>query len=254
MKLDFCGKVVLITGGSSGIGLSAARMFLQAGASVAIMGRDKERGAMAVRHLSVEGFYPAFLCGDVKNVCDCEKIVKDIINRFGRLDVLVNSAGAYLEKSIGETTEEDFERIMAVNVKGTYFMAQASMPVLKSSRGNIVNVSSDAGLNGNANCTAYCSAKGAVTLFTKSLALEAAPYGVRVNCVCPGDIDTPMLDNQLAEIPNPREYRREMESLYPLGRIGTPEEVAGVILFLASDAASFVTGAAWSVDGGLTAV
>ena len=131
-------------------------------------------------------------------------------------------------------------------------MAKAAVPALKSSRGAIVNVSSDAGINGNVNCTAYCAAKGAVTLFTKALALEMAPYGVRVNCVCPGDIATPMLERQLAATNDPLRYRQEMESVYPMGRIGTPEEVAGVILFLASDAASFVTGAAWSVDGGLT--
>ena len=252
MKLDFSGKPVLITGGTSGIGLSAARLFLDSGARVAILGRDSEKGAVAVRELSKAGQTPVYICGDVTQVSDCGRIIREVTERFGRLDVLVNSAGEYLEKSIDDMSEAEFDRIMAVNLKGTYFMAKAAVPALKVSRGAVVNVSSDAGLNGNVNCTAYCAAKGGVTLFTKALALELAPHGVRVNCVCPGDIATPLLERQVAAAANPQEYRREMESIYPLGRIGTPEEVAGVILFLASEAASFVTGAAWAVDGGLT--
>ncbi len=253
MKLAFSGKTVLITGGTSGIGLAAARLFLASGARVAILGRDLNKGTVAVMELSsASGQTPDFFCGDVTQVGDCERILREVAERFGRLDVLVNSAGEYLEKSIDDMSEAEFDQIMAVNLKGTYFMAKAAVPALKVSRGAVVNVSSDAGLNGNVNCTAYCAAKGGVTLFTKALALELAPHGVRVNCVCPGDIATPLLDRQVSAAANPEEYRREMESVYPLGRIGTPEEVAGVILFLASDAASFVTGAAWAVDGGLT--
>lgn len=253
MKLDFSGKTVLITGGTSGIGLAAARLFLASGAWVAILGRDVEKGTAAVMELSSScNRTPTYFCGDVTQVGDCERLLREVTERFGQLDVLVNSAGEYLEKSIDDMSEAEFDRIMTVNLKGTYFMAKAAVPALKVSRGAIVNVSSDAGLNGNVNCTAYCAAKGGVTLFTKALALELAPYGVRVNCVCPGDIATPLLDRQVSAAPNPEQYRREMESVYPLGRIGKPEEVAGVILFLASDAASFVTGAAWAVDGGLT--
>ena len=255
MHLDFNGKTVLITGGTSGIGLAAARLFLSAGAAVVIAGRDPVKGRSAIGTLPASHRPPLFVAGDVTRVAECGGIVRETLEQFnGQLDVLVNSAGDYLEKTISETSEGEFDRIMAVNVKGTYFISQAAMPALKRNRGAIVNVSSDAGITGNINCSAYCAAKGAVTLFTKALALEMAPHGVRVNCVCPGDIDTPMLARQLAGISNPAEVRREMESVYPLGRLGTADEVAKVILFLAADAASFVTGAAWSVDGGLTAI
>lgn len=255
MYLDFSGKTVLITGGTSGIGLATARLFLSAGAAVAIAGRDPVKGRFAIGLLPAIQRAPLLVTGDVTCVAECGAIVRETLDwSDGQLDVLVNSAGEYLEKPIADTSEADFDRIMAVNAKGTYFMSQAAAPALKRSKGSIVNVSSDAGITGNINCSAYCAAKGAVTLFTKALALEMAPHGVRVNCVCPGDIDTPLLERQLAGSVNPAEVRREMESIYPLGRIGTADEVAKVILFLAADAASFVTGAAWSVDGGLTAI
>lgn len=250
------GKVILITGGSSGIGLKAAELFLEKGAAVAITGRDERRGAEALKLLKSKApnGKAIFIAGDVDKVSDCERIVAATVEQLGEVDVLVNSAGIYFEKALEDMTEDDFEKIMSTNVKGTYFMSKAALPVLKRKSGrSIVNLSSDAGLKGNYLCTAYCASKGAVTLFTKALALEVAPFGVRVNCVCPGDILTPLTEKQLAHEPARDAALKEMASVYPLGRIGTDYEAASVIVFLASDEAGFVTGAAWSVDGGITA-
>ncbi len=248
-------RVVLLTGGTSGIGLAAARLFLQAGCTVALAGRSAAHGEAALASLgglAADGC-AAFFAADLRRADEARRLVDAVRARFSRLDVLVNSAGVYLERALEDLTEEEFDDVMDTNVKGTFFTTQAALAALKESRGNIVNLSSDAGLHGNFLCTAYCASKGAVTLFTKSLALELAPCGVRVNCVCPGDVATPMTEGQLRDASDREKALQQMAGVYPLGRIARAEEVAAIIFFLASDAASFVTGAAWSVDGGLTA-
>lgn len=253
-KDQLIGKVAMITGGTSGIGLRTAITLLQAGASVALIGRQLEKGQLALEQLAMYDAKVCFIQGDISKVQQCAQVVEQTIAKFGRLDIVINSAGIYMEKAIDDVTEDEFDQMMNSNIKGTYFICKFALPYLrKAGSGAIVNVSSDAGINGNCLCTTYCASKGAVTTFTKALALESIHYGIRTNCVCPGDVDTPMLEKQLASIDRPEEYLRDMASLYPIGRIARPQEIANVIYFLVSDAASFVNGAVWTVDGGLTA-
>lgn len=194
-------------------------------------------------------YFPA----DVREAAACQNLVRDVAAAFGRIDVLVNAAGIYLEQAAEKLTEEDYARVMGTNLKGTMFMTRYALPFLRQTKGSVVNVSSDAGLHGNYLCSLYCASKGAVTLYTRAVAREAAPFGVRVNCVCPADILTPLTEAQLAAAPDREAALREMASVYPLHRVGTAEEAAAVIAFLASPAASYVTGAAWNIDGGLLA-
>lgn len=248
------GKAVLITGGTSGIGLAVAELLAKQQAKVAVNGRDHSKGSQALKKIQKVAKDAVFIQGDVSRYIDCQRIVRQTVEHLGKLDIIINSAGVYMEKPIADMTEADFHYVMGANLAGTYWVCKfAAQELRKSNGGAIVNISSDAGLRGNLLCTAYCAAKGAVISFTKALALELAPYHIRVNCVCPGDVATPMLEQQLAEAGELGQCMEEMKNLYPLGRIGTPTEIAQVICFLASPAASFVTGAIWTVDGGLTA-
>ena len=251
MDMKLKDKRIFITGGTSGIGLAAAKLFLAEGAKVVIMGRSASRGKQALSEIANPDC--CFLSGDVRSLADCQRVISEAALKLGGLDVLVNSAGIYLENAIEDTTAEQLDDILTTNVKGTYYMCQAAMSLLKSSQGSIVNIASDAGIKGNYYCTAYCASKGAVVLFTKALALETAGFGMRVNAIAPGDIMTPLTEAQLAEMPDRAAGIRELASVYPLGRIGTAKEAASAISYLASPISGFVTGTVLSVDGGLTA-
>lgn len=249
------GSAAVISGGTSGIGLAAAELMLLDGARVFVLGRSTERGAEAVQLLeSRTGQRAVYVTCDVSCIESCQKAAMQLKEQLAgdSLDILVNSAGVYMEQRLERVTETDYADIMDINVKGTVFLTKAMYELMRDSNNfpAIVNIASDAGISGNYGCPVYCASKGAIVALTKALALDMAP-SVRVNCVCPADIDTPLLQKQLT--PDCGYSIEDMEEAYPLGRIGRAEEIAHVICSLASPANSFMTGSIVAVDGGLTA-
>lgn len=248
-------RVVLITGGSSGIGYATAKAFLEEGARVAITGRSSQRLEKAERAL--RGFGRILgIRGDVSKAADAKRFVRRTESDLGPIDVLVNNAGIYVSKSTEKLTEREWDLIMDINLKGAFLCTKYALSgMIRRKRGNIVNVASDSGLVATPLSSAYCASKGGMVLFTRVLAVDHAKDGIRVNAICPGEVETPMLDRDAkASGLGYDEYYRRLVAPFPMKRAGRPEEIAKAILFLASDDSSYMTGAAMSVDGGWTAL
>ncbi len=243
------GKSCLISGGSKGLGAAQARLFVREGARVAVGDIRDSDGARLVDELRASGADALYVRLDVTSEADWESAVSAVIAEFGALDVLVNNAGIYNRAPVEETTLEEWERVMDVNSTGVFLGTKHAIPAMRrSGGGSIVNMSSVAGLVGSRTQTVYNASKGAVRLLTKSTAVQYAPAGIRANSVHPGVIETDMIN----EVIRTEEERATRMSLTPIGRFGTAEDVANGVLFLASDEASYVTGAELVIDGGLT--
>lgn len=251
-------KAVLITGGSSGVGKATAKRFLCEGAMVMLVARNRSRLLATTEEFAGLRGNVASMAADVSKVGDCEWAISRTVAEFGRLDVLVNSAGVWLEGDSEESSEEDWDRVIDTNLKGIFFMCAKTIPVLRRTKGCIINVSSDAGIMGLKNAAIYSASKGGVNLLTRSLAVELAEDSIRVNAVCPADILTPMIWREVEGFDrNDREaYFEKLLSQYPQGaqsRFIDPEEVAEMIYYLSSERAEPITGALISMDFGLTA-
>ena len=253
--LDFTGRTVLITGGTSGIGLAAAELFVRQGAAVMVSSRSADKGEAAVARLVALGGEAAFVRADVRDEDHVKNLIAETIDTFGHLDVVVNSAGIINRILLTELEQPDWDAILDTNLRGVYLVCKHALPpLIEQGRGVLVNVASYLGTFGARSTTpAYNAAKAGVVALTRSLALQVGPQGIRVNAVCPGFVVTSLNEQIIRGAPDPAAKEKEMARDYPLGRLGRPADVAAAILFLASDEAGWITGATLLVDGGLTA-
>jgi NAD(P)-dependent dehydrogenase (short-subunit alcohol dehydrogenase family) len=247
-------KVAVITGGTSGIGEATALLFAREGAKVAITGRNEQRGREVLKTIIDSGGNAIFIRTDVRLMNDCQRAVEQTIRSLGGLDILFNNAGVFYAHNALDCSEEEWDLQIDVNLKGTFLMSKFALPgMIAQGGGVIINNSSGWGLVGGDKAVAYCASKGGVVLLTKAMAIDHGRDNVRVNAICPGDVETPMLaDDARFRGLDWEEYIAGCANR-PLGRVGTADEIAKVALFLASEDSSFMTGAAIAVDGGGTA-
>ena len=247
-------KVAIITGAGSGIGKTTALLFSEEGAQVAIVEIDKERGQDTVDMIRGKGEEALLIPTDITDSSQVKSMVNKVIETYGKMNILVNNAGLYLQGDAISTNEKQWDKIMMVNLRAAFLCCKYCIPpMIESGGGVVINVSSEAGIVAIKNQVAYNTSKAGLISLTKSIALDFASQNIRANCVCPGTTQTPLVASVLAKQADPERARREVEKVRPANRLGKPEEIAYGILYLASDESPYATGAVLSVDGGYTA-
>jgi NAD(P)-dependent dehydrogenase (short-subunit alcohol dehydrogenase family) len=252
--MRFEGKVAVVTGASSGIGRATAIAFAREGAAVVIVDKNREQGEEVAREIQEQGSAVLYVHTDITQETEVQAMVQDVTGHWNRLDVLVNNAGIYHQADIVHTPSEVWDSVLAVNLTGAFLCTKYVVPAMvRGGGGAVINVASEAALVGIKGQVAYNVSKGGMIALTRSCAVDLAGQGIRVNCVCPGTTDTPLVREAVNRAPDPFAARRALEEVRPLNRLGTPEEIASAILYLASSEAGYATGAILSVDGGYTA-
>jgi NAD(P)-dependent dehydrogenase (short-subunit alcohol dehydrogenase family) len=248
------GRVAIVTGAGRGIGEAIVHRFAREGASVVAAQRSQEDGEAVVAAVTQSGGDAISIPTDVRDEASVERLVSSTIATFGRLDILVNNAGVGIRRTVTESTMDEWDEVMEPNVRGVFLcMKYGIQPMVEQRSGSVINMASVASFVGFTRDAAYCASKGAVLMLTRQAALDYAPMGIRVNAICPGFIDTPMLRYYCSQQPDPDAAWHEVLAQHPMGRVGTPEDIAGAAFYLAGDDSTWVTGSTITVDGGLLA-
>ncbi|MHA1201439.1 MAG: SDR family NAD(P)-dependent oxidoreductase [Candidatus Heimdallarchaeaceae archaeon] len=244
-------KVAIVTGAASGMGLATAKLLAEMGAIVTLIDINEKEGSSAAKQIKEAGGEAKFFLCNVTSDAECNKTVESIYKEFGRVDILFNNAGVIRRKNIVELEEEDWDLVVDVNMKSIYLLSRYVIPIMiKGKGGSIINNGSGWGIKGGSNAVAYCAAKGGVVNMTRAMAIDHGKHGIRVNCVCPGDVDTPLLRGEAKQLGVDEDEFMKEAANRPLNRVGNPQDVANAVLFLASDLSSWVTGTVIIVDGG----